>query len=124
MEWIEIKPGDDGRSGEAAVRFPPSAQVFAGHFPHRPILPGVVLIDTAVSIVAKISGRPLRLAALANVKFVSPVEADQEIRFAFRAEPDPAAPGRIRVKGRWSRGADKIAEMQFAAAEEGGSHGA
>ena len=124
MEWIEIKPGDDGRSGEASVRFPRSERVFDGHFPPGPILPGVVLIDTAVSIVAKVSGRPLRLAELSNVKFAMPVEPDQEIRFAFQTTPDSAGPERIKVKGRWSRGTDKIAEMQFTAVAEGESHGA
>jgi 3-hydroxymyristoyl/3-hydroxydecanoyl-(acyl carrier protein) dehydratase len=122
MEIVEIRQTDGSWKGEAVVRFPRSEPAFEGHFPHAPILPGVVLIDLAVEIASRVLKRPLRLAHLANVKFCSVVEPDQEVRFSFTAEPDPSGPDRIKVVGRWSRGADKIAEMHFMAVSGGSSH--
>ena len=123
MEIVEIKQADGMWKGEASVRFPRSEPAFEGHFPHAPILPGVVLIALAVEVASRVLKRPLRLLRLVNVKFSSAVLPDQEVRFAFSAEPDPARPDRIKVAGRWSRGMDKIAEMNFVAISEGFFHG-
>lgn len=46
---------------------------FAGHFPGTPILPGVVLLDTALQVIAKASGIVLDCCEISAVKFLSPV---------------------------------------------------
>ncbi|HRT06223.1 MAG TPA: hypothetical protein P5204_11050 [Kiritimatiellia bacterium] len=111
------------QANEARVRFPAGAAYFAGHFPGQPVVPGVVLIDAAVRIAARATGRPLRLCRLANAKFVQAVGADQEAVFSFSVAPDPARAERLKVSGKWSREGAKIAEMQFTAADEGEPHG-
>ncbi len=45
---------------------------FAGHFPGTPILPGVVLLDTALQAIAKASGVTLDRCEISSVKFLSP----------------------------------------------------
>lgn len=45
---------------------------FAGHFPGTPILPGVVLLDTALQAIANASGIALDLCEISSVKFLSP----------------------------------------------------
>lgn len=45
---------------------------FAGHFPGTPILPGVVLLDTALQAIAQTSGIALDLCEISSVKFLSP----------------------------------------------------
>ncbi len=47
---------------------------FAGHFPGTPILPGVVLLDIALQIIATASGLALDHCGISSVKFLSPVE--------------------------------------------------
>ena len=111
------------QSNEARVRFPAGAAYFAGHFPGQPIVPGVVLIDAAVQIAARATGRPLRLLRLAHAKFVQAVGPDQEAVLSFTIAPDPERAERLKISGKWSRDGAKIAEMQFTAADEGGSHG-
>ena len=69
-----------------------------------------------MEIVARIRQQPLRLERLANVKFSNAVLPDQEIGFAFQLSPEEGAPGRVKVRGRWFRGAEKIAELVFTAA--------
>ena len=71
-------------TGETRVRFAGTDPVFAGHFPQAPVLPGVVLIDSAVEIVSRILQQPMRLERLANVKFCSVVAPDEEIGFRAR----------------------------------------
>ena len=117
MEILGIRQIDEEGRAEAVVRFPESLPVFAGHFPGRPILPGVVLIDAAVMIAAQAVCRPLRLRRLAHVKFTHVVEPNQEVVFTFKISPDPAEANRINVAGRWNRAGAKIAEMQFTAQE-------
>lgn len=45
---------------------------FAGHFPGTPILPGVVLLDTALLAIAETHGIALDQCEISTVKFLSP----------------------------------------------------
>lgn len=113
MELLQLAASAGG--GESRVRFAGTDPVFAGHFPRTPVLPGVVLIDSAVEIVSRVLQQPLRLERLANVKFCNAVLPEEEIRFAFQAAPVEDDAGRVKVNGRWFRGAEKIAELVFTA---------
>jgi 3-hydroxymyristoyl/3-hydroxydecanoyl-(acyl carrier protein) dehydratase len=52
---------------------------FVGHFPGTPILPGVVLLDVALQIIAKTSGIALDLCEISAVKFLSPASPGDEL---------------------------------------------
>jgi 3-hydroxyacyl-[acyl-carrier-protein] dehydratase len=52
---------------------------FAGHFPGRPILPGVVLLDLALQIIADSSGIALDLCEVSSLKFLSPARPGDEL---------------------------------------------
>lgn len=52
---------------------------FAGHFPGTPILPGVVLLDVALQLIAKTSGIALDLCEISAVKFLSPASPGDEL---------------------------------------------
>ena len=122
MELIHLAPSDG--AGESRVRFIATDPVFAGHFPQAPVLPGVVLIDSAVEIVSRVLQQPLRLESLANAKFCSAVLPDEEIGFAFHVAPAERDAWRVKVHGRWSRGAEKIAELVFTVVPAPGKGGA
>ena len=74
-------------------------------------------------IVSMALERALRLERLASVKFCSAVLPDEEVGFAFKAVREAAGPERYKVSGRWTRGAEKVAEMVFTAAAEAGQGG-
>ena len=63
---------------EASFVVPPDHPALAGHFPGRPIVPGVVLLD---EVVAAIRGTApgARVAGLANVKFHAPLEPGRRV---------------------------------------------
>jgi len=97
------------------VCFEAADPLFDGHFPHAPILPGVALIDAAVALASRAVGRALRLERVANAKFVSAVQPGQEIALGFKVAREPGDPGRVTVNARWTRGAERVADIAFTA---------
>lgn len=57
---------------------------YAGHFPGRPVLPGVVLLDHAMLTIEAASGQ--QLAGLQLAKFHSPVSPGQQLWLEFRLD--------------------------------------
>ena len=53
--------------------------VFAGHFPGTPILPGAMLLDTALHSIAAATGIALDLCEISSVKFLSPANPGDEL---------------------------------------------
>jgi 3-hydroxyacyl-[acyl-carrier-protein] dehydratase len=90
--WIdrveELEPG----TRCVAVKFiDPANPIFAGHFPAKPILPGVFLIEavaqtagvmlgSAAPMAEKSTGGMALLAAVNRFKFLKPVSPGQELR--------------------------------------------
>jgi 3-hydroxyacyl-[acyl-carrier-protein] dehydratase len=56
---------------------------FAGHFPGRPIVPGVVLLDRAVQAVEEALGQ--RAVGVGSVKFLSAVGPGATLEFSWAA---------------------------------------
>jgi len=77
---------------------PADHPAFAGHFPGRPIVPGVVLLDRLLSCVATPSD-------IASAKFLSPVGPGETLEFTWQAQAsgtirfDIAASGRSVAAG-------------------------
>ena len=67
---------------------------FAGHFPGRPIVPGVVLLDHALHAIAAATGLPVEAGELSQAKFLSPVGPASELSVRF----DATATGSIRFE--------------------------
>ena len=60
--------------------------VFAGHFPGRPIVPGVVLIDRAILLASRFLNRSAITCRIVNAKFFSPVGPGETLAFALAAK--------------------------------------
>jgi 3-hydroxymyristoyl/3-hydroxydecanoyl-(acyl carrier protein) dehydratase len=71
------------RTGDtsAIVRLalPAAHPAFAGHFPGRPILPGVVQLDWAVRLASICFGGPFRPARRVRVKFMAIIAPGAEL---------------------------------------------
>jgi 3-hydroxymyristoyl/3-hydroxydecanoyl-(acyl carrier protein) dehydratase len=76
-------------SGMVAAEFawtvPADHPAFAGHFPGRPIVPGVVLLDRAIVFAERLLVRPVAGWQVGNAKFLVPVGPGAVLVFAFAA---------------------------------------
>jgi 3-hydroxyacyl-[acyl-carrier-protein] dehydratase len=63
--------GEDGH--RFAVEIPAASPLFAGHFPGRSILPGIVHLALARRALSEIMGREIALAAVRSLKLRQPV---------------------------------------------------
>ncbi len=85
---------------EIGWRVPPDHPAFAGHFPGRPIVPGVVLLDRALLLAQGQSGRCGDGWHVTQVKFLSPCGPGDELVFAFRNLARGALAFTVRCAGR------------------------
>lgn len=72
---------------EFAWPVPADHPAFAGHFPGRPIVPGVVLLDRAIAFAEQWLGRPFACWQVGNAKFLSPVGPGEILIFALQRKP-------------------------------------
>ena len=63
----------------AHFSFPTSFVGFQGHFPGKPILPGVCLIQAMLSLYEAYHRIPIRLVELKTAKFIAPVLPAEDI---------------------------------------------
>ncbi|KLI98090.1 dehydratase [Luteimonas sp. FCS-9] len=68
-----------------------------GHFPGRPVVPGVVVLDRVVAAIEAQHG-PLGALRLPQVKFVQPLLPGQAAAIAFEPLPGQAPRWRFRVE--------------------------
>ena len=80
------------RMSGGTFTIPAGHPALPGHFPGRPVVPGVVLLDHVVGLIAAglPDGAGLRFARFGRVKFQAPVLPDQPV--AVRVEPGRAPP--------------------------------
>jgi len=66
---------------------PAGHPAFPGHFPGRPIVPGVVLLDQAILFAEKLLGMQAGCWQVGNAKFLSPVGPAETLIFSLQATP-------------------------------------
>lgn len=58
----------------AQLRLDPGHAVFRGHFPGRPVLPGVCVLTAAQEVLQQHLAQPLLLRSCSSVKFLHPID--------------------------------------------------
>lgn len=72
----------DGRVA-ARFLFPASFTGFKGHFPGKPVLPGVCEIQAVIVISEELHKKEGRLKKIVLAKFFNPVSPDEEMFFEY-----------------------------------------
>jgi 3-hydroxymyristoyl/3-hydroxydecanoyl-(acyl carrier protein) dehydratase len=95
---------------ESALKVATDHPAYPGHFPGRPILPGVVLLSEAMAEIAARHGRAVERWTLASAKFLHPVmpgtaltlvheAVSGGVRFEVRAGDRVVAAGTLAPRG-------------------------
>jgi 3-hydroxyacyl-[acyl-carrier-protein] dehydratase len=71
---------------EAALLVASGHPSLAGHFPGRPIVPGVVLLDCVLREAQQWLGRPLQVSGLSQAKFTAPLLPQERARMQLRLD--------------------------------------
>lgn len=81
-------------NGFATTRFtiPHDHPCLPGHFPGRPIVPGVVVLDRVLAAIEAGHGGALGALRMPQVKFAQPLLPGEEARIELEALPDIAPP--------------------------------
>ncbi len=79
---------------------PADHPAFVGHFPGRPIVPGVVLLDRAILFAENLLGRAGLNWQVGNAKFFSPVGPEEALTFVLSPKASGAISFTIRGNGR------------------------
>ena len=67
----------EGDGASAEVVFPAGFSGFQGHFPDKPILPGVCQMMLAMVMADRLIGNRTKLSSVTNAKYISMVQPDQ-----------------------------------------------
>lgn len=70
---------NDGNEFSRSFRFTADFIGFQGHFPDRPILPGVVQLMAGSATAIQAAAQPLFVQAVSRAKFIRPVSHDDSL---------------------------------------------
>jgi 3-hydroxyacyl-[acyl-carrier-protein] dehydratase len=69
--------------------FPASDATFAGHFPNRPLLPGVFQLEMARFAAELFLKQPLQLREVTKAKFLRPIIPNETVRVELKLAEKP-----------------------------------
>ena len=73
-----------------SLSVPGDHPVFTGHFPGRPIVPGVMLLEWAQAEIGRACGRAPHALRVREAKFFTPLEPGQAAHLHFETPADDA----------------------------------
>ena len=68
----------EGNKHTVSVKIDPEHQIFKGHFPGQPVLPGVCLMEMVREVLAHIKQHPILLTQAQNIKFLKVVDPRED----------------------------------------------
>ncbi len=73
-------------------------QIFEGHFPNNPIMPGVCMMQITKDIVEDITGEKLFMKKCSNVKFMAIINPEENKDLKLKIDISYTEDGDIKVK--------------------------
>lgn len=82
----QLQPADGGDIHQREILAPLEHPAYAGHFPGRPVLPGVLLLEQVIEAAEAHCGRPLTIVEIPRVKFLAPLLPGDRASLRLRRE--------------------------------------
>lgn len=73
-------------------------RLYQGHFPHRPVTPGVILMQLFKEEAERLTGHSLQLEKAMNIKFMAVVDPNEDENFVLQSTIAESN-GQIHLKG-------------------------
>ena len=87
-QQVGLRLNPDG-SAHFEFCFPTDDQTFAGHFPHRPLLPGVFQLEIVRSAAQSVLKQPLTVREIVKAKFLRPIIPTEIVRVELKLNEKP-----------------------------------
>lgn len=81
---LKDTPETGSSESEIRVEIDPTHPIFKGHFPDQPVLPGVCMVQIALTIASAMHGKQLRMLNARTIKFLTPVDPRVSPELLFR----------------------------------------
>jgi len=106
--WYLLSDLDVSADGAMAaeVHIPTSSAWFSGHFPARPVLPGIAHIAMVMDLLRRAHRQPLALTAVKRLRFKQAIEPDETLRVTV--QPGQFAAGRTTYAFQTSRDGETV----------------
>jgi 3-hydroxyacyl-[acyl-carrier-protein] dehydratase len=88
----------DGHKYEAVLLINEKHDVFKGHFPGNPIMPGVCMMQIIKELTEKITQQTLMMQSLTNVKFMALINPEATPELKLELDIQETDEGTIKVK--------------------------
>lgn len=93
------------------VRFDPSHAIFKGHFPGKPVVPGVCLVQAIEEVLGNHLGRDLGLSDAVNIKFLQMIDPQENAEIILEIDFVPEKTGFVKVDASYRE--NEIIFMKF-----------
>lgn len=85
-------------SGSYELELNPSCFIYQAHFPGEPITPGVCIMQMGKEVLEDALGKPLQVAAVKNIKFLSIISPKETTRITYLLKKVEVSEGGQSVK--------------------------
>ena len=95
---VETLTDKAGLSGSYELELNPSCFIYQAHFPGEPITPGVCIMQMGKEVLEDALGKPLQVAAVKNIKFLSIISPKETTRITYLLKKVEVSEGGQSVK--------------------------
>lgn len=90
----------EGVTFSANITFNPAHEIFSGHFPGQPVVPGVCLIHIVKEITNLISEKDMLLTDGSNIKFLQVIDPQENAEVQIQGTLTPEADEQIKISAK------------------------
>lgn len=90
---INLSSSDSGLI--ATIKLNPNHEVYEGHFPGQPVVPGVIQLQIIKELMEKHVGKELFMGSIKRVKYLAPIIPQSSPELVFKLKNEKVGSGNI-----------------------------